>query len=108
MRITDIRKERLEDMHEIKQLTQEEKNEIIAQFPGAVPKEYQLLDDEITYGFYDTYEEAVDASKEIDLDKEIGRRVDYFVENLESDLVSRAQALGIDRGELRRRIKDSI
>ncbi len=95
-------------MYEVKQLSPEEMEALRAQFPYTDVKEYQVLDDGISLGFFSTADEAA-----LEADKWRGREViDDIIKDRLPGLIDALEQLGdqygIDSTEVHSMLREAI
>ena len=95
-------------MYQIKQLTRDEKDDFLAQHPQAVVRDYQIHDDDLSIGFYDTYEEAQTEVRAWEGRDAVQEAIDTRLDSLAESLIALGNTYGLEEDEIRSMMKASI
>ena len=95
-------------MYEIKELTQDDKDDFLAQHPQAVVRDYQIHDGSLSIGFYDTYEEAQTEVHAWEGRDAVQEAIDIRLDSLVESLIALGNTYGLEADEVRNMMKASI
>jgi len=95
-------------VYEIKQLSQEEMDDLKIQFPYTDIQEYQLLEDGLTLDYYSTYDEAALEKRRWEgrdaLQDAIAEKLPFLVDELER----MGSWYDIDSAEVHRMLREAV